>query len=50
MKIKYVIVLDCGATNVRAVAIDQSGKLKPSNLFPTILKRILVLRVGEFGI
>lgn len=28
MKSKCVIVLDCGATNVRAVAIDQSGSIK----------------------
>ena len=34
MKIKYVIVLDCGATNVRAVAIDQSGKTKAIKSFP----------------
>ncbi len=34
MKNKCVIVLDCGATNVRAVAVDQSGKTLAKKLFP----------------
>ncbi len=30
MKQDVILVLDCGATNVRAIAVDRQGKLSPA--------------------
>jgi L-fuculokinase len=35
MKKDVILVLDCGATNVRAIAVDRQGKLSPAPQRPT---------------
>lgn len=47
MKNKCVIVLDCGATNVRAVAIDQYGKILATKSYPNTTAEDPVFKGGR---